>query len=147
MPSPPPLRSLGLKISPQSKHQKTMNRLTFVREINASVAAALNNTNDRHPHPRHQSQPHEAMNTQGRQRGQEYETPAKSKKGRVENSPFTDDNGDVGMYTGETNEYGRPHGKGRMKYKNGVFFEGKWVNGTCANVMLDFPPQQHCQEC
>ena len=62
-------------------------------------------------------------------------------KGRVENLPFTDDNGDAGMYTGETNEYGHPHGKGRMKYENGVFFEGKWVNGMCVNGMFDFPPQ------
>ncbi len=34
-------------------------------------------------------------------------------KGRVDDSPFTDDNGDAGMYTGETNEYGYPHGEGQ----------------------------------
>lgn len=49
---------------------------------------------------------------------------------RVEQMPFTDDFGDSGLYTGEVNEDARPNGQGRMKYENGVFFEGKWVNGV-----------------
>lgn len=44
--------------------------------------------------------------------------------------PYTDDFGDSGLYSGEVNEDSRPHGSGRMKYENGVFFEGKWINGT-----------------
>jgi hypothetical protein len=27
------------------------------------------------------------------------------------------------------NEDGKPHGKGKMKYDNGIFYEGKWTNG------------------
>jgi hypothetical protein len=43
--------------------------------------------------------------------------------------PFTDDFGDSGLYTGDVNEDCRPNGQGRMKYENGVFFEGKWNDG------------------
>lgn len=49
---------------------------------------------------------------------------------RVENLSYTDDSGNVGLYTGELNEHGQPHGKGRMKYDNGVFFEGVWKLGV-----------------
>ena len=55
---------------------------------------------------------------------------------RVENMPYTDEFQDTGMYTGETNEYGQPHGKGKMKYDNGVFFEGKWTNGKYPDMLL-----------
>lgn len=48
---------------------------------------------------------------------------------RVEQMPFTDYFGDSGLYTGEVNEDCRPNGQGRMKYENGVFFEGKWNDG------------------
>ena len=44
--------------------------------------------------------------------------------------PYTDAIGDSGMYTGEINEDGLPHGKGKMKYENGVFYTGDWVNGS-----------------
>ena len=49
---------------------------------------------------------------------------------RVEQMPFTDEFGDSGLYTGEVNEDCRPNGQGKMKYDNGVFFEGKWNNGV-----------------
>jgi len=49
---------------------------------------------------------------------------------RVENMPYMDGNQDIGLYTGETNDLGLPHGKGQMRYDNGIFFEGKWTNGT-----------------
>jgi hypothetical protein len=42
---------------------------------------------------------------------------------------YTDPHGDAGIYTGEVDEESRPHGKGTMKYDNGVFYEGNWVNG------------------
>ena len=53
---------------------------------------------------------------------------------RVENMPYTEydniHNVDVmGLYSGETNEYGQPHGRGMMKYDNGSIIEGVWVNG------------------
>lgn len=55
----------------------------------------------------------------GRQRGK-----------RVDSMPYMDVNQEMGLYTGETNDLGQPHGKGTMKYDNGIFFEGKWTNGT-----------------
>jgi len=48
----------------------------------------------------------------------------------VTNMPHTDQFGDFGFYTGEVDEDVRPHGQGKMKYENGVFFEGKWKNGN-----------------
>ncbi|KAL7467901.1 hypothetical protein ACHAXS_008138, partial [Conticribra weissflogii] len=44
--------------------------------------------------------------------------------------PFTDQFGEFGFYTGEVDEDVRPHGQGKMKYENGVFYEGKWKNGN-----------------
>ena len=34
-----------------------------------------------------------------------------------------------GWYSGEVNDDGIPHGFGRMRYKNGQQFEGRWMNG------------------
>ena len=39
-----------------------------------------------------------------------------------------------GMYSGQVNCYGLPHGQGTMNYDNGMFFEGKWTNGKHENV-------------
>jgi len=47
----------------------------------------------------------------------------------VKQMPFTDQFGDCGDYTGLVNEEGRPDGKGSMKYENGVFYEGTWMDG------------------
>jgi hypothetical protein len=47
----------------------------------------------------------------------------------VKRMPFTDQFGDTGMYTGQVNEDCRPEGKGSMKYENGVYYEGAWING------------------
>jgi len=47
----------------------------------------------------------------------------------VKQMPYTDQFGDFGMYSGAVNEDGRPHGKGSMKYENGVFYEGTWTDG------------------
>jgi hypothetical protein len=59
-------------------------------------------------------------------------TIARQRGKRVENMPFMDENQDMGLYTGETNDLGQPHGKGQMRYDNGIFFEGKWTNGAFA---------------
>jgi hypothetical protein len=48
---------------------------------------------------------------------------------RVENKAHVDQHGDAGVYTGEVNEDGLPHGKGKMKYDNGIYYEGKWSFG------------------
>ncbi|KAL7467418.1 hypothetical protein ACHAXS_007656, partial [Conticribra weissflogii] len=48
----------------------------------------------------------------------------------VTNMPHTDQFGEFGFYTGEVDEDVRPHGHGKMKYENGVFYEGKWNNGN-----------------
>jgi len=47
-----------------------------------------------------------------------------------------DEYGDMGLYTGETNQFGQPCGKGKMKYENGVFFEGTWSNGKATRFSL-----------
>lgn len=47
----------------------------------------------------------------------------------VKQMTYTDPYGDMGLYTGEVDEESRPHGKGKMKYDNGVFYEGNWVHG------------------
>jgi len=50
---------------------------------------------------------------------------------QVTDMPYTDPKGDSGLYTGEIDPESRiPHGKGKMKYENGIFYEGKWVNGS-----------------
>ncbi len=47
----------------------------------------------------------------------------------VRQMPFTDQFGDFGFYTGQVDDEGRPDGKGIMKYENGVFYEGTWMDG------------------
>ncbi|KAL7546946.1 hypothetical protein ACHAWF_010269 [Thalassiosira exigua] len=49
---------------------------------------------------------------------------------KVGNLPFVDERGNVGLYSGETNRHGRPHGRGRIQYDSGSFFEGTWINGS-----------------
>lgn len=51
---------------------------------------------------------------------------------KVSKMSYTDPFGDAGIYTGEIDEDNRPHGKGKMKYDNGIYFEGAWVYG-CKN--------------
>ena len=52
---------------------------------------------------------------------------------KVSNMAYTDPFGDAGLYTGEVDmETQRPHGKGKMKYDNGIYFEGTWYYG-CKN--------------
>jgi hypothetical protein len=43
--------------------------------------------------------------------------------------PFKDQYNREGSYTGEVNENGQPNGKGILKYKNDMDFEGKWKDG------------------
>lgn len=48
----------------------------------------------------------------------------------MSNMAYTDPFGDSGLYTGEVNgESRRPHGRGKLKYDNGLNFEGSWCNG------------------
>ena len=47
---------------------------------------------------------------------------------------YTDPYGDAGMYTGEVDDESRPHGKGKMKYNNGIFYEGNWIHGCKDDV-------------
>jgi hypothetical protein len=63
----------------------------------------------------------------------------RTRNSHVINMPYTDPTyGDSGLYTGEVDADKRPNGKGKMKYDNGIFYEGKWSNGmqeakNCAN--------------
>jgi len=55
----------------------------------------------------------------------------RSKTHQVENMPFMDANTqEMGIYSGETNDYGQPNGKGIMTYDNGDFYQGMWSNGV-----------------
>ncbi len=54
---------------------------------------------------------------------------------KVSKMVYTDPFGDSGLYTGEVDEESRPHGKGKMKYDNGIFFEGTWYYGCKNDVM------------
>jgi hypothetical protein len=63
-------------------------------------------------------------------------TPAKHDLGmsdhqtsEVIDMPYKDRKRGDGVYTGEVDQWGRPHGKGRSDYESGDFFEGRWVNG------------------
>jgi hypothetical protein len=47
----------------------------------------------------------------------------------VTDMPFRDHFGDYGIYKGQVNKQGQPNGKGSMKYDNGIFYEGMWVDG------------------
>jgi hypothetical protein len=43
--------------------------------------------------------------------------------------PWTDLIGESGLYTGETDENGEPHGMGLMRYHDGSALEGEWYHG------------------
>ena len=42
---------------------------------------------------------------------------------------YTDPYDDSGLYSGEVDDTSRPHGKGKMKYDNGIFHEGNRIHG------------------
>lgn len=48
---------------------------------------------------------------------------------RVSRMPYTTPWGLDGWYTGEVNNFGKPHGQGRMRYNTGNRTEGEWING------------------
>lgn len=55
----------------------------------------------------------------------------RGKTHQVENMPFMDANTqEMGIYSGETNDYGQPNGNGRMTYDNGDFYDGMWSSGV-----------------
>jgi len=48
----------------------------------------------------------------------------------VSSMGYTDPYGDSGLYSGEVDEESQPHGRGKMKYDNGIFYEGNWIHGS-----------------
>ncbi|KAL3782052.1 hypothetical protein HJC23_006280 [Cyclotella cryptica] len=60
--------------------------------------------------------------------------------GEVSDMPYRDSiGGGYGVYTGQVDQWGRPHGQGKILYTSGGSFEGIWVNGVrCQTV----PPYQ-----
>jgi len=48
---------------------------------------------------------------------------------RVAKMPYSDVHGRSGLYTGEIDERGRPHGRGVLRYGNGTAHEGTWTEG------------------
>jgi hypothetical protein len=51
--------------------------------------------------------------------------------------PYTDHFGCRGLYSGEVNSFGQPHGKGFLTYDDGGVNEGIWENGVCAEDERD----------
>lgn len=49
--------------------------------------------------------------------------------GQVHDMSYRDTKGGHGVYSGEVDQWGRPHGSGRIEYESGDFFEGRWING------------------
>jgi len=48
----------------------------------------------------------------------------------VHNLQYSDrSGGGAGLYTGEVDQWRRPHGQGFMKYTTGQFYEGTFCNG------------------
>ena len=43
--------------------------------------------------------------------------------------PYSDVHGRSGLYTGEIDERGRPHGRGVLRYHNGTVHDGTWTAG------------------
>ncbi|KAL3808461.1 hypothetical protein ACHAXA_000874 [Cyclostephanos tholiformis] len=52
----------------------------------------------------------------------------------VAKMPFKDQYNREGSYTGQVNDYGQPDGHGKIKYKNGTEFEGKWTDGRSEEI-------------
>lgn len=55
---------------------------------------------------------------------------AVAKAATVKKMPYTDDNGDEGLYTGYVNSMSKPHGSGKIAYKDGRVFTGEWSEGS-----------------
>lgn len=49
--------------------------------------------------------------------------------GEVHDMTYRDTRGGHGVYSGEVDQWGRPHGEGRIEYDSGNQFEGRWMNG------------------
>jgi hypothetical protein len=43
--------------------------------------------------------------------------------------PWTDLIGESGLYSGQIDENGEPHGMGMMRYDDGSFLDGEWYHG------------------
>ncbi|KAL7479186.1 hypothetical protein ACHAW6_004927 [Cyclotella cf. meneghiniana] len=64
-----------------------------------------------------------------------------SDSGEVSGMPYKDSTGGgYGAYTGQVDQWGRPHGTGKILYHSGASFDGKWVNGV---PCLALTPYQH----
>jgi len=55
---------------------------------------------------------------------------AQNHKKLVKKMNFTDDDGEEGFYTGHVNSQYKPHGSGKMHYRNGKRFSGEWCEGS-----------------
>ena len=60
--------------------------------------------------------------------------------GGVSNMAYRDTKGGHGIYSGEVDQWGRPHGEGRIDYDSGDFFEGRWINGEPFHEPSTFQP-------
>ena len=52
------------------------------------------------------------------------------KKKSVKKTSYTDDTGKEGFYTGYVNEQHKPHGRGKIEYKDGSKYSGTWMEGS-----------------
>ena len=70
--------------------------------------------------------------------------PQRPAKAKVSSMDYTDPYGDVGLYNGQVDDDSRPHGKGNMKYDNGIFYEGNWIHGYKDERKGDAPDAVAC---
>jgi hypothetical protein len=63
-----------------------------------------------------------------------------SHSGEASGMPYKDfTGGGCGVYTGQVDQWGRPHGQGNIFYNSGTSFEGKWVNGVPCLALPPYP--------
>lgn len=115
--------------------QKSSNPKADTISISSSSSSAMPATGNAEPKPAskvtsHTSPPTQPKPTIETEHKPKLINPNNRRPKHVFEMPFTDQFGDFGFYTGEVDEDVRPHGHGKMKYENGVFYEGKWKNGN-----------------
>ena len=77
------------------------------------------------------SPPHGARPSQQQQQQQQQRLQHRERRRPIVKTdmPWTDLIGESGLYSGETDENGEPHGMGMMRYHDGSALEGEWYHG------------------
>lgn len=64
----------------------------------------------------------------------------------VANLSYSDRLGGSGLYTGELDQWGRPHGQGTIQYDTGKSFKGNWMHGVPNAVEFQQQNSPHGQQ-